>query len=93
MDDRLFQEIGHGAWRVGQAAEVLAQEISSYHATWFSALKPVLSRDGDMWCALHGDDLQAGIAGFGPTPAKALMAFDVAMCREDGAHVIERAEA
>ncbi len=90
MDERIIQEISHGAWRVGQAAEALAQEISAYHATWASVMKPALYKDGDMWCALYGEDLQVGIAGFGPTPALALMAFDAAMCNERGAHNIER---
>lgn len=38
--------------------------------------KPRLSRDGDMWCALLGDDLQVGTAGFGKSPAEAMWAFD-----------------
>ncbi len=29
-------------------------------------------KDGDMWCALIGADLQEGVAGFGHTPAHAL---------------------
>ena len=29
-------------------------------------------KDGDQWCALHGEDLQAGIAGFGNTPFLAM---------------------
>lgn len=28
--------------------------------------------DGDQWCALLGEDLQKGIAGFGQTPALAV---------------------
>lgn len=80
--------ISAAAWQVGRSAEILAQEIASYHATWFSALKPALTKDGNMWCALHGPDLQEGIAGFGPTPAKALMAFETAMCSEAGSHII-----
>lgn len=80
------QDISHAAWRVGQAAESLAGLISSYHATWASSLKPSLTKDGDMWCALHGENLQVGISGFGRTPAEALVAFDVAMCRENGTH-------
>lgn len=81
--------IEHAAWRVGQAAETCAQAVSSYHATWFSVLKPTLTKDGNMWCALHGENLQVGIAGFGPTPAKALFAFEVAMCSESGSHALE----
>lgn len=83
-------DISHAAWRVGQAAEALAGEIGGYHATWFSVLKPVLSKDGNMWCALHGGNLQEGVAGFGETPAKALFAFEIAMCSQSGSHVVER---
>ena len=32
--------------------------------------------DGDKWCALHGDDLQSGLCGFGDSPAEAILNFD-----------------
>lgn len=38
--------------------------------------KPALTIDGDKWCALYGDNLQDGVAGFGDSPAKALAEFD-----------------
>lgn len=44
--------------------------------------KPQLSADGDMWCALLGDNLQVGVAGFGKTPADAMLAFDSAFFKE-----------
>ena len=72
------------------AAKVCAQEIASFHASWHSVLKPRLTKDGDMWCALYGEDLQVGIAGFGYNPAAALLAFEVAMCSENGSHSIEK---
>lgn len=90
MNSQTEQSITHAAWQVGESARVFFERLESYHATWASALKPTLSKDGDMWCALHGDDLQVGIAGFGPTPAHALLAFDVAMCSESGSNIIER---
>lgn len=31
-----------------------------------------LSQDGDKWCALMGENLQTGLAGFGHSPDKAL---------------------
>ena len=31
-----------------------------------------VSLDGDQWCALLGDDLQEGIAGFGDSPIESL---------------------
>lgn len=41
-------------------------------------LKPKLFVDGNRWCALYGNNLQEGIAGFGPTPAEACANFDKA---------------
>jgi hypothetical protein len=40
------------------------------------ALKPKLSIDGDKWCALHGENLQDGVAGFGDSPDEAYSDFD-----------------
>ena len=38
--------------------------------------KPKLSMDGNMWCALFGDNLQDGVAGFGKSPELAYQDFD-----------------
>lgn len=51
--------------------------------------KPVLAKDGNMWCALYGENLQEGVAGFGPTPSKAMYAFDTAWASASGSHIIE----
>lgn len=39
-------------------------------------LKPALTVDGNQWCALFGENLQDGIAGFGDTPELAYADFD-----------------
>ena len=39
-------------------------------------LKPKLSVDGNKWCALYGEDLQSGVAGFGDSPELAYQDFD-----------------
>jgi len=38
--------------------------------------RPSIGVDGDQWCALYGDNLQNGVAGFGDSPAEAMTAFD-----------------
>lgn len=38
--------------------------------------KPSLFMDGDQWCALYGENLQDGVAGFGDSPEKAMEDFD-----------------
>lgn len=40
--------------------------------------RPSLSIDGNKWCALYGDNLQDGVAGFGDSPELAMMAFNKA---------------
>ena len=40
--------------------------------------RPRLSIDGNMWCALYGENLQDGVAGFGASPALAFADFDKA---------------
>ena len=38
--------------------------------------RPTISLDGNMYCALYGADLMAGVAGFGETMEKAMWDFD-----------------
>lgn len=57
--------------------------ISEQDRAWLAEqpsymLRPKLSRDGDKWCALYGDNLQDGVAGFGDSPKLAYAAFDKA---------------
>ena len=51
-------------------AAIAMQEVSAIY-------RPTLSIDGDKWCALYGDDLQSGVAGFGDSPAQAMDDFNV----------------
>ena len=39
--------------------------------------KPRLFIDGNQWCALYGENLQDGVAGFGVTPDLAMRDFDM----------------
>ena len=42
----------------------------------FLQLKPRIFIDGDKWCALYGENLQDGVAGFGESPALAMHDFN-----------------
>ncbi len=44
--------------------------------------RPALSVDGNKWCALYGDNLQDGVAGFGDSPAEAYADFDAQWTRK-----------
>ena len=42
----------------------------------FMLLRPRIFIDGNRWCALYGENLQDGVAGFGDSPFTASHAFD-----------------
>ena len=48
--------------------------------SWFAVLQAKIFIDGNQWCALYGDNIQAGVAGFGNSPYEATVAFDRAWC-------------
>lgn len=57
------------------AAEAIRESVSA-HCRPSVLFKPVLTLDGNQWCALYGPDLQVGVAGFGDSPADAMWDFD-----------------
>ena len=52
------------------------QQTASCYEAAHVIYKPRLFQDGDMWCALLGDDIQVGIAAFGKSPQDALHEWD-----------------
>ena len=57
---------------IGPAIESICYE----HIRPSVLFRPALSIDGNQWCALYGNNLQDGIAGFGDTAVKAMSDFD-----------------
>lgn len=49
-----------------------------------STPKPRVFIDGDAWCALVGENLQEGVAGFGNTPEEAIEDLKRAWKEEHG---------
>jgi hypothetical protein len=64
---------------IDHASRMASESIQQAVCEWGSPstlFKPKLSVDGDQWCALYGDDLQSGVAGFGDSPALAMADFN-----------------
>lgn len=81
MANPIFDAIHHTFSSAGNAAHLAAQEaINAQEALQRPSylFRPRLSLDGDMWCALYGDDIATGVVGFGKSPADAMAAFDSA---------------
>ena len=49
-----------------------AEQWGKPHVT----MRPSLTIDGNQWCALYGKNLMEGVAGFGDSPAEAMIDFD-----------------
>jgi len=77
----VVREVAQRAFDISHTQDILRGEFLAVAYEMqrpFILLKPPVFPDGDMWCALLGNDLQTGIAGFGETPSKAAYAFDEA---------------
>lgn len=75
------ERVAHQAFDISHYAALLHQEfsIAAYQMQRPSAVfKPRIFPDGNQWCALLGDNLQEGVAGFGDSPELACEAFDKA---------------
>ncbi len=79
----LAEAVGDAArqcFDVSHMLPAIAQEFyaSAYEMRRpFVLLKPSMKPDGNQWCALYGENLQEGVAGFGDTPEKAAVQFDL----------------
>jgi len=62
-----------------EAAASLKQELYKLGITLslpHVLLRPQISLDGNQWCALYGENLHDGVAGFGDSPCEAMADFD-----------------
>lgn len=53
------------------------QQAASAHCLPSVLYRPRLFPDGNMWCALYGDNIQDGFAAFGRSPGDAMHQFDM----------------
>lgn len=68
-----LSNLSHQVNMVGQDFSITAFE----HRRPCVLFKPSIYIDGDKWCALYGGNIQDGVAGFGDTPDKAMIDFDI----------------
>ena len=62
------------------AAQQAYQQVAECLTDASVMYRPNLSIDGNKWCALYGDNLQDGVAGFGDSPAAAMQDFNKNWC-------------
>lgn len=78
-------DVARNAFDISWARDAVQQELIAAAYEWRRpsvVFRPSLLQDGAAWCALFGDNLQEGVAGFGDTPEAAMTAFDQAWWKE-----------
>ena len=63
-------------FHIGQVASAMQLPSAIY--------RPRIFMDGNKWCALYGENIQEGVAGFGDSPQEAMMDFDANWIKEGG---------
>jgi hypothetical protein len=76
MNDEYQSMAANAICHAANMAQASWQEAASEMARPSVLWKPTLKPDGNQWCALYGENLQDGVAGFGETPDKAMRDFD-----------------
>ena len=67
------QGVLNAQWNAAEMAFQVEVARSAQHVL----MRPRVYPDGGQWCALYGENLQEGVAGFGETPEKACADFDL----------------
>jgi hypothetical protein len=71
-------DISHMTFQIKGDIDGLLYDLSQP----FTRLRPKMYLDGNMWCALYGENIQEGVCGFGGSPQKASEAFNAAWFKE-----------
>lgn len=84
--DAVFRALDFSHEKSIATQEIVSSASAAFkHYTTPSVMyRPTLSIDGDKWCALYGNNLQEGVAGFGDSPAEAMQNFDAAWSKKLG---------
>lgn len=78
---RAIQEVAWQAFDFSHVRALVQEQIGivgNEMSRPAAIFRPSISIDGNKWCALYGENIQDGVAGFGDSPAEAMVAFDKA---------------
>jgi len=73
--ERVMREAFDISWPVTRIEEAFISAAHAYDRP-SAVYRPTISLDGNMYCALYGEDLMSGCAGFGVTMDAAMWDFD-----------------
>lgn len=68
--------LSHAAHMTQHAAQQFMSDVAAAMVLPSVLYRPKLSIDGNQWCALYGQNLHEGVAGFGDSPEAAMDDFN-----------------
>ena len=80
LNEQIAVEDQSALYTMGQTFREVLFDYSLPHVQ----MRPQISIDGNQWCALYGENLQDGVAGFGDSPYHAMSEFDAAWYKKLG---------
>lgn len=80
MSQEVYDAVSAQFDYVRVSAQDAVANVASEYTRPSVVFRPLLRIDGNQWCALYGDNLQDGIAGFGDSPDAAMRDFDRLWC-------------
>lgn len=81
----VIERVAYETFDISHVRALAQQEVGNVGNQWSRpsvVFRPELFPDGTLWCALLGENLQEGVAGFGEAPEEAMAAFDRAFLTE-----------
>lgn len=82
MSDEVYRGILDAYSWAASAAQNEALAVSAEMTRPSVLFRPRVFRDRTKFCALYGDDLAVGVAGFGDSPEEAARDFDAAWTKK-----------
>ena len=76
LSEEWQQHVASSVAHWSEMAKASIEQAAACYERPSAVFKPRLSIDGNQWCALYGENLQDGVAGFGDSPASAMWDFD-----------------
>jgi hypothetical protein len=79
------QAVLNAQWNAANETQITEQARRAPHVL----MRPAVFPDGNAWCALYGENIQEGVAGFGDTPQAAAADFDANWTRQKLTHGVQ----
>ena len=73
--DELLNVVTTEVYQIAATLDSVFYRMEAHMQQAHITMRPKVFPDGNKWCALYGDNIMEGVAGFGSTPEEAMLDF------------------